>query len=573
MKHVKNNSKKEISEFNLLSFCNMKAILIVSLALNLYPGIAIIKAAEKQNVSKEINFNRNMAYSQSNNIKNDTFWNTRNGKPIYSQGGGIFKFRDLKTDEEKYYWYGVHYEGAEQYRKDPSVTLNQGSKFNSVTCYSSIDLVNWESEGNALTLEETRKNGGARGWPWLGRMGVAYIKEAGKYVMIIQYGAGILFAVADEPTGPFEWHHSKDMTDTIGTPNTGDQTVFTDKDTGKSYLVYSYGRGRNKIYISQIGLKGDKIDLLDCTRVYQGDGREGNCMFKYKGKYYLAASNLYGWDSSYAYYLVADDIRGPYTPENNMQIMKGCEDDYAHVTQTGFFYTISGSKQETVVYCGDRWADFAGNGLGYNQWCPLSFDGSTPYFNSLNSWNLDTKTGRWRVAEDNNYVKNSSFEADRKDMPSPVKPRQLKILGWKTTVIKGTQISLDPGSPMLNHKNTTECRKQVIGERSLNMSDHVDFTRKVNQKIASSPYVKLEDGYYMLTAKVMNSDGFEKLEMYAKSGDKDYSTNISGETSTWKSIHIDRVLVSDNEVEIGFLADGKADSFCRVDDVSFVKAN
>lgn len=28
------------------------------------------------------------------NIKNDVFWNTKDGKPIYSQDGGIFKFKD-----------------------------------------------------------------------------------------------------------------------------------------------------------------------------------------------------------------------------------------------------------------------------------------------------------------------------------------------------------------------------------------------------------------------------------------------------------------------------------------------
>jgi hypothetical protein len=37
------------------------------------------------------------------------------------------------------------------------------------------------------------------------------------------------------------------MTSIIGTPNTGDQTVFTDPDTGKSYLCYSYGKGRSRI--------------------------------------------------------------------------------------------------------------------------------------------------------------------------------------------------------------------------------------------------------------------------------------------------------------------------------------
>ena len=511
-------------------------------------------------------------HSQSANIKNDVFWNTKNGEPIYSQGGGIFRFKDPKTNTEKYYWYGVEYEEAVKYRKDPSVTYTGGNRFNAVTCYTSTDLVNWESEGEALTREEAHKNGGPRGWPWIARLGVAHFKDAEKYVMVAQYGAGILFAVADKPAGPFEWHQRKDMTETIGTPNTGDQTVFTDEHSGKSYLVYSYGKGRNRIYISEIGLKGDKYDLLDCTQVYKGAGREGNCMFKYKDKYYLAASNLYGWDSSYAYYLVADDIRGPYQPANDMKIMKGSEDDYAHITQTGFFVTVKGSRQETVIYCGDRWAAFAGNGFGYNQWCPLSFDGDEPYFNSLNSWDLHAATGRWRIAEDNNWVKNASFEADRKDMPSADKPRQERLMGWETKVIKGTKVSLDGGSPKLNHQNSSEDRKQVIGERCLNMSDRVEFTRQVSQVIASSPHVKLQDGQYTMTAKVKNSDGFEMLEMYAKSGGKDFSTRIKGENPGWETIRLEGVRVSGTKVEIGFLAEGKAGAFCRVDDVSFVKA-
>ncbi|MBN8460602.1 MAG: family 43 glycosylhydrolase [Verrucomicrobia bacterium] len=512
------------------------------------------------------------AYSQSPNIKNDVFRDTKDGKPIFSQGGGIFRFRDPKTNTEKFYWYGVEYQEAVKYREDPSVTYTRGNRFNAVTCHTSTDLVNWESEGEALTREEALKNGGPRAWPWIARLGVAHFKDAGKYVMVAQYGAGILFAVADKPAGPFKWHHRKDMTETIGTPNTGDQTVFTDEDTGKSYLVYSYGKGRNKIYISEIGLKGDKYDLLDCTQVYKGSGREGNCMFKYKGKFYLAASNLYGWDSSYAYYLVADDVRGPYLPENDMMIMKGAEDDYAHVTQTGFFVTVKGTQQDTVIYCGDRWAAFAGNGLGYNQWCPLSFDGDQPYFNSLHSWDLHVPTGRWRVADDNNWIKNASFEADRKDVPSGDKPKQERLMGWETKVTKGTKISLERGSPMLNHANSSEDRKQVIGERCLNMSDSTDFTRQVHQVIASSPYVKFEDGEYTMTAKVMNSDGFGKLEMYARSGGKEFSTAIKGENSRWATIELKEVRVSGNKVEVGFLAEGKGGSFCRVDDVSFVKS-
>ena len=511
-----------------------------------------------------------LAFAQSNNIKNDSFWDTKNGKPIYSQGGGIFKFSDPETGKEKYYWYGVHYKQAETYREDPSVTQERNN-FEGVNCYTSTDLVNWEFEANVLTPDEVFKDADGRRWGWLGRMGVAYVEEAKKYVLIIQYGSRVLFANADSPLGPFTKSHVKSMEDWIGTTNTGDQTVFTDEDTGKSYLVYSYGRGRHKIYISEIGVKNDTITLLDYKQVYRGEGREGNCMFKYKGKYYLAASQLYGWDGSNAYYLVADDVMGPYLPENDMQVFPGAEDDYAHISQTGFFYTVRGSKQETVIFCGDRWANFAGNGLGYNQWCPLSFDGYVPYFNSLNSWNLNAETGEWSVAEDNNWVKNPSFEADRKQMPSPVKPVQTRLLGWETTVLKGTGISLDSLSPVLNHANTEEERKLVIGERSLNMSDRVDFVRQVHQKIGSSPYVKFENGLYTLTAKVKNSGDFNKLEMYAKSGKKRFDESFKEANNAWTTISIKNVEVKNNEVEIGFLADGKGGAYALVDDISLVK--
>ena len=62
----------------------------------------------------------------------------------------------------------------------------------------------------------------------------------------------------------------------------------------------------------------------------------------------MFASNLYGWDASLAYYLVADDVRGPYLPANEMLVLNGCADDYAHVTQTGFFINVKGIKKETV---------------------------------------------------------------------------------------------------------------------------------------------------------------------------------------------------------------------------------
>jgi hypothetical protein len=505
--------------------------------------------------------------AQSSNIKNDIFRNTKDGQPINSQGGGIFKFADLKTGVQKYYWYGVHYEEADIYRNAPHITLPNAT-FKSVTCYSSIDLVNWTFEGDVVTTDEVNKSGKT----WVGRLGVAYIKELNKYAMFVQHGSEVLITLSDSPTGQFTWHQKINMEKMIGTSNTGDQTVFTDEDTGKSYLIYSYGKGRNKIYVSEIGVKEGKVNLLDCTQVFKGESREGNCMFKYHNKYYMFASNIYGWDASFAYYLVADDIRGPYLPANEMLVINGASDDFAHVSQTGFFFSVKGSKQETIVYCGDRWADFAGNGLGYNQWCPISFDGKTPYFNSLSSWNINAKTGEWKVAKDNDYVKNGSFEADRRHIPSPVKPVQTELTGWTNEVIEGNKIGLDSiNSPVINYFNTESDRKIVVGEKSLNINDKVSFKRKISQTITSSAYVELEDGSYTLTAKVKNTKGFTNLEMYALSNGKRLTYNIKEENQSWKKITINNISVKREKIEIGFLADGTANASCQVDDVSLVK--
>jgi len=315
------------------------------------------------------------------------------------------------------------------------------------------------------------------------------------------------------------------------------------------------------------------VDLLDCTQIFAGAGREGNCMFKYKGKYYMYASNLYGWDASFAYYLVADKITGPYLPENEMRITPGCTDDFAHVTQTGFFYTLKGSEQETVLYCGDRWANFAGNGLGYNQWFPMSFDGETPYFNSLGSWNLNASKATWEVAEENNYVKNGSFEADRRHIPSSFKPVQTQLTGWATEVLEGNTIGLDSlHSPVLNYFNTESDRKVVIGEKSLKISDNVRFKRKVFQTISSSPYVKLEDGVYVLTAKIKNSTGFSNLEMYAESAGEKSKIVVKDANASWTTLEMKNIKIKGGNVKIGFSAEGASGALCQVDDVSLVKS-
>lgn len=518
--------------------------------------------------------------AQPQNIENDIFWLDTDGNPIYSQGGGIFKFENPETGKDTYYWYGVKYKEAEAFYKNPAKSYSS-TTFEAVTCYTSEDLTNWKFEGYVLTESEVSGVEQTNGNPatWLGRMGVAYMEESGTYVMAIQHefadpdntidSAGgdtskdgvtkqVLLLKSDSPTGQFKWDQRINMASyTGGTSNTGDQTIFTDEDTGKDYLVYSYGRGRNRIFLSEIRENAEgKIEIGEPYKVFQGDGREGNCMFKYNGKYYICASDLYGWNASHAYYMVLDSLEPEYLKqkgaESKMKLMPGCSDDFCHVTQTGFFYTVQGSTQDTVLFCGDRWSDFANNGLGYNQWCPLSFDGDVPYFNSLSSWNLDMATGEWSAAEDNNYVKNGSFDADRVSATS--------LAGWKNTVEKGS-------SPIKNSGNA------VTGKFGLALTDTVDFAGRISQEIKSTPYVELPDGEYHMTAYIKGSGDFDVLQMYAESGSMTFAGDISEMGSDWKKVTLENIPVSGGSVNVGFLADGKAKAACYIDDITFVKAD
>ncbi len=72
--------------------------------------------------------------------------------------------------------------------------------------------------------------------------------------------------------------------------------------------------------------------------------------------------------------------------------------------------------EDLVVF----WSDFAGNGLGYNQWTPITFEGTKPIFHSPSEWSIDAVAGTWSVGPNNNCVLNPSFEADRVSVTTPV---------------------------------------------------------------------------------------------------------------------------------------------------------
>ena len=521
---------------------------------------------------------------------NDIFWEDTDGNTIYSQGGGIFEF------DGTYYWYGVKYEEAEAYAKDPSKIYNKSDVFVGVTCYSSKDLKNWKYEGlvaepadvyNAEIMGTTTYQYSSGSTPvfggpqiqndavWVGRLGVTKLED-GTYALLVQHECAdednsiddnkdsdkwskqVLVMTSDSPTGHFKWNNRINMFNAIGTTNTGDQTVFVDDD-GTGWLVYSYGKGRGKMYLSKImwDENEEKVVLDTPFEVYKGAGREGNCMFKYNGKYYLCASDLYGWNASHGYYIVIDPGEmsleeylksGQYKAASAMELMEGTSDDFCHVTQTGFFYTVKGTKQETVIFCGDRWAAFARNGLGFNQWCPLSFDeDDVPYFNSLSAWNLDSETGLWSVADENNYVKNGSFDADRVAASD--------LAGWTEKTYSGSNAV----------SNTNE---SVTGKYALKMGAASEYDAQVSQVVESTPYIQLPDGIYTMTAQIKTKGSFDDLRMYAESGEQLFDMDIKA-GAAYETVTLENIVVKNHQVVIGFRAAGNG-SECDIDDVTLV---
>jgi hypothetical protein len=427
-------------------------------------------------------------------IRNDTFWKDSAGNFIYSQGGGVILV------DGTYYWYGVKYNGAVTYAAKPT-SLNDDTSFAGVTIYSSKDLATWKLENTVVF-----SNAGS----WFGRLGVVYNAKTKKYVMVAQGAGGLFFATSDTPTGNFVFDNVQETLSGIANGNTGDQTTFQDDD-GKAYLICSSKSGRSNLYVVPLR-ESDFLAIGTPTRIFGGVGREGNALFKYDKTYYFCSSDLHGWNASHTYCISATNILGPYGAEF---VMTNTDPDFSHVTQTGFFVTVKGTAGSFVIFAGDRWSDFAGNGLGYNQWMPLSFDGTTPIFNSLSEWSIDAAAGTWSVAPNNNYAINPSFEADRVAVTTPA--------GWTTT-----------GGANLQGGHIGRWSWQLTGAGTL------------DQAIAN-----LQSGSYTLSVWAKGS-GATGAKLYAKGfGGTDASTSLSSASGTWTNVTLPGLAVSNGKCQIG----------------------
>jgi autotransporter-associated beta strand protein len=334
-----------------------------------------------------------MTFAAYQTITNDVWWKDNNANPIMAQGGGISKFGST------YYWYGVQYAEMTPYYQSGTVN-SSSSTFVAINCYSSTDLVHWTFQNKVISTSTS----GFSNPGWVGRMGqVVYNSANNQYVTWFQGLGGQACCTCSTPTGNFVLDHVQTTITNVYYNQTGDCTVFCDVDHGSTpYLIFSDPHGREHAYVSPFS--SDYKTILPATLISEWpQGQEANNMFERNGIYYYMMSNLAGWSYSSAYEVNSPSILTPsaYTADATFL---GTDVDNTHYSQVSFAVQVAGTVATNYIMVGDRWAEFnsnyknAGHGSAFNIMCPITFTNNTPYFQSLNMFQIDTVTGKWRPA-------------------------------------------------------------------------------------------------------------------------------------------------------------------------------
>ena len=215
--------------------------------------------------------------------------------------------------------------------------------------FSSPDLVNWTDEGIILDLEKDVSWANRNAWaPCIieKKIGDSY-----KYYFYFTAAQKIGVAVSDNPTGPFV-DSGKALIDKLPIGVSGgqqiDPDVFTDPQTGKSYLYWGNGyMACAELNADMISIKEESIKVMTPDNTF----REGTTVFVRNGKYYFLWSDDDTRSENYKVrYGTSDSPTGKINiPQNNLVIAK---DKEAGIYATGHnsVIQIPGKDEWYIVY-------------------------------------------------------------------------------------------------------------------------------------------------------------------------------------------------------------------------------
>lgn len=346
-------------------------------------------------------------------------WLDNRGVHINAHGGGVL------FHEGRYFWFGEHKTAGE------AGNVAQVG----VHAYSSRDLYNWTDEGIALEVSEDSRSPMARGCI-LERPKVLFNERTRQFVMWFHLepkgvgysGALCGVACAGRATGPYRlvncfrpnagvWPRnvppplahelSKDelqalaAMDLPGAPRayypkhvlfrrdfglgqmSRDMTLFADDD-GRAYHIYA-SEDNGTLHISL--LTEDYLRPAgQFVRVLAGRFNEAPAMMKWRGRYFLFASDCTGWAPNAARLLAADTILGDWEELGNPCLGQGDGVGTTFHSQPAFILPVADWK-DAFIFMADRWNP--ANAIdGRYVWLPIEFRHGVPMISWREEWNL-----------------------------------------------------------------------------------------------------------------------------------------------------------------------------------------
>lgn len=325
-------------------------------------------------------------------------WLDTDGNVINAHAGNIILVPDASpassnastssnSSSSTFYWFGEY--------KPANQTEGAG-----VSVYSSPDLATWTYHGLALTPAQA---GGAN-FTIIQRPKVVYVPATEKYHMWwhadnATYGYLLQgFAQADTVTGPYEFVSA---TAPLGNWSQ-DFGLFTDRDSGRSYALYSNGdtvQGRDD-YITLFN--EDVTALEEVVYRFKKYDLEAPGIVQTEGDgYFMLMSHKTGYRPNDVVAFRADRLAGPWSQPAPIAPLG----TRTWNSQSGFVLTVRGTEATTYLYLGDQWDSQELEDSRY-VWLPLEVDSDKKAITLdwMDVYDLDVVTGRVTSVEGTTYI-------------------------------------------------------------------------------------------------------------------------------------------------------------------------
>lgn len=297
---------------------------------------------------------------------NGQIWKDINGDDIQAHGGCIIKHNDT------YYWYGEN-KGADNCPDSCRVDVI------GISCYSSVDLVNWKYEGLVLKANRNNVESPLHFSKVMERPKVIYNKKNNNFVMWMHLDSadyvfgGVGTAVSKSPVGEFKFI-------SVCQPNRQDcrdMTLFKDIDE-TAYLIHSKDWNKT-INISRLDENYTSVDGMYVS-VLVDQEREAPAVFTHNGMYYMISSGCTGWNPNSALYAQCQHILGKWKLIDNP-----CEGvNYRNTFNGQSAYVFEAKNKHYLLL--DHWLPNNLKKSGYSI-LPISFENEKMTVKWHNEWN------------------------------------------------------------------------------------------------------------------------------------------------------------------------------------------